>query len=113
MTEKEKSNLHEEMLRRVAELTVVIESDSHSGEAIELDQARVGRLARMDAVQHHAIAQAQVERAQKQLISIKRLLDRLNDEDFGECLYCGEDIPVQRLMIRPESVRCVSCADKD
>ena len=113
MTEQEKSDLHQEMLRKVDELRVVIDSDSHSGEAIELDQARVGRLARMDAVQHHAIAQVQVGRAKKQLASIKRLLNRLQEDDFGECLYCGEDIPVQRLMIRPESVRCVSCADKD
>ncbi len=113
MTEKEKSTLLQEMLLRIEDLVVVIDSDSHSGDAIELDQARVGRLARMDAVQHHAIALAQVERAKKQLAAINRLLGRIDQDDFGECLYCGEDIPIQRLMIRPESVRCVLCADKD
>ena len=41
----------------------MVESDAKAQEQIELDQTRVGRLARMDAVQHHAIAQAQGERA--------------------------------------------------
>ena len=90
---------------------MVVDSDAKAQEQIELDQTRVGRLARMDAVQHHAIAQAQGARAMKQLKLLELLLSKVEDEDFGECHSCGDDIPVGRLLIRPESLRCVECAE--
>jgi len=29
---------------------------------------------------------------------------------FGICIECEEDIGIERIKIRPESVRCVDCA---
>ena len=111
MNAADKAHVKNVIAAKIAELRLVVESDANAQEQIELDQTRVGRLARMDAVQHHAIAQAQGERAAKQLRLLKMLLSKVDDEDFGECHYCGEDIPVGRLLIRPESLRCVECAD--
>ena len=111
MNPSEKTHLKSVIQQKIAELRLVVESDSKSNDQIELDQTRVGRLARMDAVQHHAIAQAQGERAIKQLKLLELLLSKVDDEDFGECHHCGEDIPVGRLLIRPESLRCVDCAE--
>ena len=111
MNLSDKAHIKSVITEKIAELRLVVESDANGQEQIELDQTRVGRLARMDAVQHHAIAQAQGERALKQLGLLELLLSKVDDEDFGECHYCGEDIPVGRLLIRPESLRCVQCAD--
>jgi DnaK suppressor protein len=111
MNSLEKAHVKRVITQKIAELRLVIESDAKAQDQIELDQTRVGRLARMDAVQHHAIAQAQGKRANKQLKLLELLLGKVDDEDFGECHYCGEDIPVGRLLIRPESLRCVKCAD--
>ena len=111
MNAADKAHVKDVIAAKIAELTLVVESDANAHEQIELDQTRVGRLARMDAVQHHAIAQAQGDRAAKQLQLLELLLSKVDDEDFGECHYCGEDIPVGRLLIRPESLRCVECAD--
>jgi len=33
-------------------------------------------------------------------------------EDYGKCKYCGEDIPVKRLLARPASSACVGCKEK-
>jgi DnaK suppressor protein len=111
MNFEERERVRVSISQRIAELRIVVESDSKGTDQIELDQTRVGRLARMDAVQHHAIAQAQGDRASKQLKLLELLLSKVDDEDFGECHYCGEDIPVGRLLIRPESLRCVACAE--
>ena len=111
MNATDKAHVRTVINEKIAELRLVVESDAKSQDQIELDQTRVGRLARMDAVQHHAIAQAQGERAIKQLKLLELLLSKVDDEDFGECHCCGEDIPVGRLLIRPESLRCVECAD--
>ena len=111
MNPADKAHVKAVITEKIAELRLVVDSDAKAQEQIELDQTRVGRLARMDAVQHHAIAQAQGERALKQLRLLELLLGKVDDEDFGECHYCGEVIPLGRLLIRPESLRCVACAD--
>ena len=96
---------------KITELQMVVQSDASAAGNIELDQTRVGRLARMDAVQHHAIAQAQTDRAAKQLRLLKILFSKIDEDDFGECHSCGEDIAIGRLLVRPESLRCIECAD--
>ena len=65
MNATDKAHVRAVITEKIAELRLVVESDAKAQDQIELDQTRVGRLARMDAVQHHAIAQAQGERATK------------------------------------------------
>jgi hypothetical protein len=33
----------------------------------------------------------------------------LNDQQFGICEECGKQIPVERLLIVPDAIRCVPC----
>ena len=40
---------------------------------------------------------------------IQDALERIEDGEFGECETCGEQIPVERLKIRPFATRCVPC----
>ena len=114
MTVAEREQLRRAILSKISELRQIMDTDAKDAEAIELDQARVGRLARMDAVQHHAIAKAQAEKAGIQYNQLQLILTRvddLEDLDLGECLECGEDIGLGRMLIRPESVYCVRCAE--
>ena len=78
---------------------------------VELDQSRVGRLARLDAIQHQQIAKSQVARMRALLPIYRQRLNALmtSPEDFGECILCGELIPLKRLLIRPEVQMCVPC----
>ena len=96
MNNADRDHVRAVITEKIAELRLVVESDANDQDRIELDQTRVGRLARMDAVQHHAIAQAQGERAMKQLKLLELLLSKVDNEDFGECHYCGEVIPLGR-----------------
>ena len=77
---------------------------------VTLDQTSVGRLSRMDALQRQAMAQATSRRRQSRLQRIDGALLRLDQDEFGYCQDCGEDIPPARLDLDVTATLCVSCA---
>lgn len=77
---------------------------------VRLDQQSVGRLSRMDAMQVQAMAQAVEARRRGRLQRIEAALRRLETGDYGYCISCDEEIPVERLEIDPATERCVDCA---
>ena len=77
---------------------------------VELDQQSVGRLSRMDAMQRQAMAQATARRRAARRGRITAALRRIDDDEFGYCQDCGEDIPKDRLTLDPTTPTCVSCA---
>ena len=79
---------------------------------IELDQSRVGRLSRMDALQNQAMGEATHQRRELELKKIASALHRLDEGEFGECLSCGEEVNHQRLAIDPAATQCIVCAEK-
>lgn len=80
------------------------------GETVELDQARTGRLSRMDALAAQQMAMAGQRRAQQQRQRLRAALKRLDEGDYGYCRDCDEPIPEGRLMADPAATLCVGCA---
>jgi len=78
--------------------------------AVELDQARVGRLSRMDALQGQAMNKAIEARRSAQLKRIEAALARLKDGEFGYCIKCGDEIATKRLELDPTVAVCTSCS---
>jgi len=78
---------------------------------VELDQSRVGRLSRMDALQSQAMSVATCRRRDLQLTQIATALRRLDDGEYGYCLECGEVIAEKRLQINPTASLCIICAE--
>jgi len=79
---------------------------------VELDQSRVGRLSRMDALQQQAMAKATDERADMELLQIQGALGRIKAGEYGYCIKCGEDIAEGRLKVNPGVLTCIECAEK-
>ena len=52
------------------------------------------------------------ERDNGLLTKVNFALTRINDATFGECNDCGEDIGEKRLKIRPVTVMCVVCKER-
>lgn len=77
---------------------------------VQLDQQSVGRLARMDALQHQAMAKAQQARRDIQARRLHAALARIDEGEFGYCEDCGEDIAPKRLELDPTVTKCVTCA---
>ena len=76
---------------------------------VELDQQSVGRLSRMDALQVQSMALAREDRRRHRRDVIAAALKRMEHDDFGYCLVCGDDIPYKRLMADPAVTRCIDC----
>ncbi|MEX2475019.1 TraR/DksA family transcriptional regulator [Marinobacter sp.] len=83
--------------------------DESSG-TVHLDQQSVGRLSRMDAMQSQELAKAGKARAERQLLMIKAALARIDRDEFGDCIECGEAINPKRLEIDPTTLHCIHCA---
>ena len=57
-----------------------------AADTVELDQSRLGRLSRMDALQQQAMSQALNQRREIELQKISSALRRLESGDYGSCL---------------------------
>ncbi len=77
---------------------------------VELDQSRVGRLSRMDALQSQAMSQENLRRRDIELRRISAAQARVAAGDYGFCLACGEPIAAGRLRIDPAATLCIRCA---
>ena len=102
----------EKLLDLQDQLLGISEMVGMASQTVELDQNRVGRLTRMDAIQGQAMALANIDRQKHQLQLISRALAKLDDGEFGLCESCDEPIAVARLEIEPTAQFCINCAAK-
>ena len=109
MDKNSQGRFEKQLLQILSDLQATIITGS---ETVELDQTRVGRLSRMDAMQEQAMS---VERKRRHDLGLKKIasaLQRINDDDYGYCLHCGEDIAIKRLELDPSATLCIDCANK-
>lgn len=100
------------LVARREELRRLLESGAEAAAPVELDQARMGRLSRMDALQHQALAQDAQRRRQQEIARIEAALRRLEEGEYGWCAGCGEAIAPGRLELDPVSALCAACAGR-
>ena len=50
--------------------------------------------------------------ARSQRDEVLAALARIDDNSYGQCVDCGNEIPEGRLEARPEAARCVACQAK-
>ncbi|NCF25467.1 MAG: TraR/DksA family transcriptional regulator [Gammaproteobacteria bacterium] len=79
---------------------------------VQLDQARVGRLSRMDALQAQAMAKASGQRRVAQLREIDAALRRIDEGSYGNCERCEEPVDPRRLDADPTARLCIDCASR-
>jgi DnaK suppressor protein len=91
----------------LAELTAAHEEDRRP---VELDQARQGRLSRMEALQEQAMAIEVERRRELELARVDAALQRLAGDAYGACVSCGEPIEPRRLAFDPATPLCLGCA---
>ncbi len=79
-------------------------------EPVEPDVA-IGRISRMDAINNKSVVEAALSQAQDKLNKLKYALTQVESPDFGICAKCKGQIPLGRILLKPESAYCVRCAD--
>ena len=97
-------------MARKQELQALAASSADARKPVELDQTSVGRLSRMDAMQGQAMALETEQRRKNELTKIDSALIRLNEDEYGYCLSCGEEISPKRLDLDPAIPTCIDCA---
>lgn len=107
------AHFRQRLQQRRAELQQMRASGAEAAQPVELDQSRVGRLSRMDALQGQAMSLQAERRREQELARIVQALQRLQQGDYGECLHCGELIASGRLEIDPAATLCIRCAEQE
>ncbi|MCA1751008.1 MAG: TraR/DksA family transcriptional regulator [Cryomorphaceae bacterium] len=89
----------EELIEEYRELTKPIAPD-----------VAIGRVSRMDAINNKSINDSALRNAEEKLRKLKYAMSKVGSPQFGICGKCGGTIPVGRILIKPESMYCVNCA---
>jgi len=105
-------NMRDRLLEMQAELEADVETAEGATAIVELDQSKVGRLSRMDAMQAQAMARASAERRDVALRRIAAALKRIDDGEYGWCQKCDEPINPKRLEFDPTVLLCIDCANQ-
>ncbi len=72
----------------------------------------IGRLTRMEAISSQGVSEASLNSARVKLVKLEKALSKIDSPEFGICVHCATPIPQGRIMLLPENVLCVSCAEK-
>jgi DnaK suppressor protein len=70
----------------------------------------LGRLTRMDAMQDKAVKEAALNQSRETLHHLEMALTKINEPTFGTCIGCQQPIPIERLVLLPQSTKCAPCA---
>ena len=76
----------------------------------EAPDSAIGRVSRMDSINNRSVNEATLRKKKLQLLKIGEALKTVDTPGFGLCMRCGKHIPVQRILLMPESKVCVECA---
>lgn len=71
----------------------------------------IGRLPRIGFMAKQVISGQRLIDSLRTLMRLEHTMKRIGDENFGACAECGEDIAIGRLVVIPEAMRCVVCAE--
>lgn len=107
LTAAQLRELEAELLAERRRLERSLGSEAPADHEGEPDGATVGSLIPGDT--DGGLRVALHSRAHAHRDAIDAALQRLADGEYGRCSGCGEHIPFGRLLVMPESERCVAC----
>jgi DnaK suppressor protein len=108
---EKRGEIKELMLQKVGELSEEILELKELTKPIAPENA-IGRVSRMDAINNKSINEAALRSSLAKMRKLEFALEKIEEDYFGLCGSCGDEIPVGRLMLMPESPFCVNCASR-
>jgi DnaK suppressor protein len=107
----DKARIRRRLIALREELQSLEDTSREAASTVELDQSRVGRLSRMDALQAQEISKESRRRRALLLLRIEPALKRLELDEYGRCVDCDEAIAPARMEFDPTCTTCISCAE--
>ena len=111
MKELNKNDLKLEVKKRITALEKEIEELKDLTKPVAPDCA-IGRVSRMDAINNRSVNLAALEKKEEKFKALKIIIDEIDLPSFGKCVVCGGEILLGRILIVPESKRCMRCASR-
>ncbi len=102
-------NLQKKLLDEISKTEKLIEEYRDITKPISPDCA-IGRISRMDAINNKSVTEAALRQTEKKLQGLQRVLSMYGTDKFGKCIRCKAEIPIERILFRPESLHCINCA---
>jgi DnaK suppressor protein len=107
MKKKEREFFRKMLKRQLEDLTRksdialagLLDSTVHAADPLDQASAQLER----------DLALRMLDRENKLILKIKKALEKIEDESFGICEGCGEDIDIERLKLRPVAEFCIGC----
>jgi len=72
----------------------------------------LGRLTRLEMISEQQVNEHALHEAEIRENRLKYAMQKVNNEDYGLCMECEEEVPFGRLMILPEANHCIKCASQ-
>jgi len=110
MTKKEKETIEEKIKSDMALLKKQIIELEEKLTPITPD-CGLGRLTRLEAMEEQHVNNKILDEARIRLTRLNNALHRISKPMFGFCMECEEDIGTERMLVRPESIKCTKCAN--
>ena len=108
LTEAQKRELNQALFCLRSELQKLLVDSNDGAQPVSLDEP-IGRLSRMDALQQQSMVQANRRTAQTRLARVESALRRCDEDEYGLCVECEEEIGYARLKAQPEAPFCINC----
>ena len=105
----DKQEIEQLINKQIASVQRKIKSLKELTQAIAPDDA-IGRVSRMDAINNKSVNEAALRQSETKLQKLHEALERINDDDFGVCVQCHGPIQPGRIVLMPESRKCMNCA---
>ncbi len=112
LSDKEINEFQDDLVSLQVELTQQYQLGKSAADTVVLDQSKVGRLSRMDAIQQQKMAQSSLQHVKNRLRNIVRAMAKITSGDYGFCDECGNTISSARLKVQPEAALCINCQSK-
>ena len=109
MTQEELKILKRDIKRMITTLQSELKSLEASAQPISPENS-IGRISRMDAINNKGVLDASIRNRKKKLSKLQLALSKVDSAGFRNCVNCKNPINPKRLMLLPESNRCIRCA---
>lgn len=111
MDKATKEQLKKAIEKKIDETQQLLTDLKEDTRPMGLDSA-VGRLSRMDYINNKSVSEAGIRKAEESMKGLQRWLSLYDTDKFGKCTRCGNEININRLLLMPQSTRCVHCVGR-
>lgn len=112
MDSSKKAELKRKIKSMISSLQIEIEELQELTKPISPENS-LGRITRMDAINNKSVAEASLRNRKRKLGKMHVALANIDEDGYGQCKRCKKTINPKRLLLMPESDKCVNCAGRN